>query len=81
MSNTKDYFKRKIAKSRQAELVAGMILALGSCISAGGLLLRVSMLVFVGFPILFSGLYLSVHYEVKRLNYINMIEKIAPQGS
>lgn len=79
MSDTKDYFKRKIAEVRQARFVAGIIWALGSSISVGGLLLRISTLVIVGFPILFSGLYLSVHYELQRLNYINMIEEIAPQ--
>ena len=79
MSDTKDYFKQKVADVRQARFLAVTIGALGSCIAAAGLLLRNLMLAIVGFPILFSALYLSVHYELQRLHYLDVIEKTAPQ--
>ena len=79
MSDVSDYFKRKIVDVRLARLLGEAIWALGSCISATGLLLRTLILVVTGFPILFFGLYLSVYFELQRLDYVQTIERIMRQ--
>jgi hypothetical protein len=81
LSNISDYLNRKIVDVRLARLLGEAIWALGSCISAAGLLLRTLILVVIGFPILFFGLYLSVHFELQRLDYVQAMERIMHQES
>ena len=72
-----DYLKEKIVEVRVARLVGEVVWALGSCISVAGLFFKILLLIIMGFSLLFVGLYLSVHYELQRLNYMHALEKIA----
>ena len=47
--------------------------------SVAGLFLKFFLLIIIGFSLLFVGLYLSVHYELQRLDYMHALEKIAHQ--
>lgn len=81
MSDISDYFRRKIVDVRLVRFLGEAIWAVGSCISAAGLLLGILILVGIGFPILFFGLYLSVYFELQRLDYVHAIERIMHQES
>jgi hypothetical protein len=72
-----DYLREKIAEFRFARFVGEVVSAFGACFSIVGLLLKVPLLVIVGFPLLLTGLYLTVHYELQRLDYINVLESFA----
>lgn len=79
LSEITDYLKAKIAEVRFARLVGEIIWALGSCISIVGLFFRILFVITAGFSLLFTGLYLSVHYELQRLDYMHSLEKLAHQ--
>jgi len=71
-----DYLEEKIVQVRFARLVGAVIWAFGSFLSIAGLFLRLLPLVVVGFSILFAGLYLSVYYELQRLDYKHSLERL-----
>lgn len=77
MSEITDYLKEKIAAVRLARLVGEVICALGSAVSVAGLFLKILLLLIAGFSLLFVGLYLSVHYELQRLDYMHSLENFA----
>jgi len=80
MSDMADYLKEKVAEVRLARFIGEVVWAFGSCISVAGLFLNVLSLVITGFSLLFIGLYLSVHYELQRLDYTHALEKISRKG-
>lgn len=71
------YLKEKIAEVRIGRLVGEVVWAIGSCLSVAGLLSRIDLLTITGFSSLFAGLYLTVHYELQRLDYLSALEKIS----
>jgi hypothetical protein len=75
-----DYLKEKIAEVRLARIVGEAVWALGSCISVAGLFFKILILIITGFSLLFVGLYLSVHYELQRLNYMHTLDKLTHHG-
>ena len=79
LSEIADYLKKKIAEVRLARLVGEIVWVLGSSISIAGLFLHSLLLAIVGFSLLFAGLFLSVHYEFQRLDYMHALERIAHQ--
>lgn len=79
MSEIADYLKHKIAEVQQARFIGEIIWALGACISFAGLFLRNHSLTIPGFSLLLTGLYLSVHFELQRLDYIYALERTAHQ--
>ncbi len=81
MADMADYLKQKIAEVRLARFIGEVVWALGSCISVAGLFLGILLLVITGFSLLFIGLYLSVHYELQRLDYTHALEKFSRKGS
>lgn len=79
LSEKTDCLKKKISEVRLARLVGEIVWALGSSISIAGLFLNTLLLTIVGFSLLFAGLFLSVHYEFQRLDYMHTLERIAHQ--
>jgi hypothetical protein len=77
VSDITDYLKNKIAEVRFARFIGEIVWALGSMISIAGLFWRILELIITGFSLLFLGLYLSVHYELQRLDYTHALERIA----
>ena len=80
MSDISEYLKEKIAEFRLARFFGEMAAALGTCISITGIFLKILILTITGFSLLFTGLYLSVHYELQRLDYTHALEKISHKG-
>lgn len=72
-----DYLRERIVQVRLARLVAEGVWALGACISVAGLFLKLLLLVITGFPLLFAGLVLSVHYEFQLRDYIHALKNFA----
>lgn len=79
MPEIADYLTEKISEVRLARFVGETVWAVGSCISIAGLFLKILLLIITGFSLLFTGLYLSVHYELQRLDYMHTLERIAHQ--
>ncbi|MFQ6068480.1 MAG: hypothetical protein ACE5KD_02945 [Candidatus Bathyarchaeia archaeon] len=76
MSEVTDYLREKIAQVSFARFVGEIVCALGSSISVVGLFLKILVFIIIGFSLLFVGLYLSVHYELQRLDYTYALRKI-----
>lgn len=76
MSDITDYLRQRIAQVRFARFIGEIVWAFGSVLSVAGLFLKVLLLITLGFSLLFVGLYLSVHYELQRLDYMRALEKI-----
>ena len=72
-----DYLRERIAEVRLARLVWEALWALGACVSVAGLFLKIFLLVITGFPIMFAGLVLSIHYEQQLRDYIHTLENFA----
>lgn len=79
MSEIAEHLKARIAEVRFARLIGEIVWALGALVSAAGLVFKVLLLTIMGFPLLFVGLYLSVHYELQRIDYALALEKLAHQ--
>ncbi len=79
MSEIAEHLKARVAEVRFARLIVEIVWALGAFASAAGLVFRVLLLTVMGFPLLFVGLYLSVHYELQRVDYTLALEKLAHQ--
>lgn len=77
MTDITDYLKRRIAEVRLARLVGEAVWASGTITSVVGLLLKHLLLSVVGFPLLFVGLVLSVHYEFQLRDYMHTLEDFA----
>ena len=77
LSEITDYLSDKIVRVRFAKFVGEVIWVLGFGISVVALLLKVLLFMIPGFSLLFVGLYLSVHYELQRLDYLLALEKVA----
>ncbi len=77
MSEITDYLSERIVRVRFAKFVGELIWVLGLCISVVALLLKVLILMIPGFSLLFVGLFVSVHYELQRLDYLIALEKMA----
>ncbi|UCE96453.1 MAG: hypothetical protein JSV51_02275 [Candidatus Bathyarchaeota archaeon] len=76
MSEITDYLSQKIVEIRLARFIGEVVWASGSIIASAGLLFRIILLAIVGFSVLFIGLYLSVHYELQRLDYMHALERL-----
>lgn len=76
MSDIADYLKQKIVEVRFARFIGEVVWALGSMISIIALFWKILELIIAGFSLLFLGLYLSVHYELQRLDYAHALERI-----
>ena len=76
LSETTDYLSEKIVRVRFAKFVGEVIWVLGLCISAIALLLKTLLFMIPGFSLLLVGSYLSVHYELQRLDYLLALERI-----
>ena len=74
-----DYLKRRVAEVRLARLVGVTVWASGTIASLVGLLLKHLLLCAVGFPLLFAGLALSVHYEFQLRDYLHTLEDFGRQ--
>jgi hypothetical protein len=72
-----EYLRGKIAEFRFARFIGEIVWAIGSSIAIGGLFFNVLLLALVGFLMLFIGLYLSVHFELQRLDYTHALESFA----
>jgi hypothetical protein len=75
VSDVTEYLRGRIAEVRFARFVGEIISAMGSILTVAGLLLSILPLTFTGFSLLFFGLYLSVHYELQRLDYAHALER------
>jgi hypothetical protein len=72
-----EYLRGKIAQFRFARFVGELVWAIGSGIAIGGLFFDVLLLAVPGFFLLFIGLYLSVHFELQRLDYTHALDSFA----
>jgi hypothetical protein len=79
VSDITDYLREKISEVRLARVIGEIIWAIGSCISMAGIFLRFLTFIILGFSLLFVGLYLSVYYELQRLDYIQALERFAQE--
>lgn len=77
MPEITDYLNEKIAELRLARIASAVIWALGLLISIAAFFWRALPLTLTGFSLLFLGVYLSVHFEFRRLDYSLALEKIA----
>ena len=75
MTDISEYLKRRIAEARFARLIGVMVVILGVIGASIALLLGILSIAIVGFTLLFAGLYLSVHYELQRLDYTEDLER------
>lgn len=76
MSDITDYLRQRIAQVRFARFVGEIVWAFGSVLSVAGLFLEFFFFIILGFSLLLVGLYMSVHYEFQRLDYMRALEKI-----
>lgn len=76
MTELAGYLRERIAVVRFARFVGEVVWAFGLCISIIGLLLRMLFLTLSGFSFLIIGLYVSVHFELQRLDYAHTLDKI-----
>jgi hypothetical protein len=72
-----DYLRERIDEVRLARLVGEALWALGACVSAAGLFLKLFLLIVTGFPMMFAGLVLSIHYEQQLRDYVHTLENFA----
>jgi len=79
LSEFENYHARKITEVRMGRLVGEVIWALGSCLSFAGLFFRILFLMILGSSMLFAGLYLCVHYELRRVDYVSILERVSHQ--
>ena len=77
MTDITDYLKERITELRLARLVGAAVWASGAFTSVVGLLLKHLLLSVLGFPMLFAGLVLSIHYEFQLREYIHTLEDFA----
>ncbi|UCG36488.1 MAG: hypothetical protein JSV64_07765 [Candidatus Bathyarchaeota archaeon] len=77
MADITEYMRKKIAEFRFGRFIGEIFGALGSCAAIVGLLLKTDLLAILGFTFLFSGLIISVHYELQRLDYTHALEHFA----
>jgi hypothetical protein len=75
VSEITDYIKQKLAQVRLARFVGEMIWVLGMSIAIAGLFWEILQVTATGFLLLFGGMYLSVHFELQRLDYLHALEK------
>lgn len=80
LSESENYLERKITEVRMSRLVGEVIWVLGSCLSFAGLFLKILFLMILGSSMLFVVLYLSVHYELKRVDYVSILERVSHQN-
>ena len=76
MSEITDYLKDEIVRVRLAKFVGEIVWALGFLISVAALIFRALLLMVPGFSLLFLGLYMSVHYELQRMDYMHALDTI-----
>ncbi len=76
MSDITEYLREKIVEVRLARIIGEVVWAVGSLTAVSGLLLEFLALIITGFSLLFVGLYLSVHYELQRIDYAHALEQI-----
>ncbi len=79
MSEIADYLKEKIAEVRLGRFFGEVVWALGASISVAGLFFAILLVAIVGFSLLFTGLFLSVYYELQRLDYMHALERLSHQ--
>jgi hypothetical protein len=79
MADITDYLREKIAEVRLARLLGEAVWALGVIGSIAGLLLMQLVFTIMGFPLLFAGLVLCVHYEFQLQDYMYALEDFAHQ--
>jgi len=79
LSEIAEYLREKIAEVRLARFIGEIIWALGSVFSVVALFLKIFFVTVVGFSLLFVGSYLSVHFELQRLDYIHALERASRQ--
>ena len=77
MADITEYLRGKIAQFRFARFVGELVWAIGCGIAIGGLFFDVLLLAVSGFFLLFVGLYLSVHFELQRLDYTHALDNFA----
>jgi hypothetical protein len=75
VTDISEYLKRRIAEARFGRLIGGIVVILGVIGASLALLFGILGLAIVGFSLLFAGLYLSVHFELQRLDYAEDLEK------
>ncbi|UCD95761.1 MAG: hypothetical protein JSV35_04385 [Candidatus Bathyarchaeota archaeon] len=75
VTDISEYLKRRIAEACFARLIGEIVVILGVIGSSIALLFRILGVAILGFSLLFAGLYLSVHYELQRLDYTEDLEK------
>lgn len=75
MSDVTEYLKERIAEVRFARFIGEVVSAMGSILTVAGLLLNILPVTITSFSLLFLGLYLSVHYELQRLDYAHALER------
>lgn len=77
LSDISEYLKERMVEMRFARFIGEIVWAIGSTLSITGLFLNFLPVTVTGFSLLFLGLYLSVHYELQRLNYVHALERFA----
>lgn len=77
LSESENYLAKKITEVHMGRLVGEVIWALGSCLSFAGLFFKTLFLMILGFSMLFAGLYLCVHYELRRIDYVSILERVS----
>ena len=77
MSELQDYLKWKLSRARFARRAGGLVWAAGFCMLLSGLLFTTLLLVVTGSMLLFAGLCLFVYYEFRRIDYLQILERIA----
>lgn len=76
LADIAEYLKEKVAHFKMARHLGEVIWALGSLLSVASLLFNVLPLTVTSFTLLFLGVYLSVHFEFQRLDYLNALDGI-----
>jgi hypothetical protein len=76
LSDVAEYLKEKVAQFKMARHLGEVMWALGSILSAAGLLFKILLLTIASFSLLLLGGYLSVHFEFQRLDYLDALDGI-----
>ena len=77
LSDIAEYLKEKVAQFKMARHLGEVIWASGSLLSVASLLSKVLLLTITSFILLFLGVYLSVHFEFQRLDYLDALDGIS----
>ena len=81
MPNLINHLEGKVAEANVAKGIGEAMFIIGLGSTFPGLLLGLLVLTLIGFAVLLVGFYLTVHFELKRLDYISMIERFSePTG-